>query len=63
MTTPRTKAIAVALQFLAVPAMAQGTFDKESNAHHYQGDRKQSCLIRTSTPAVECQSESLGHFR
>jgi hypothetical protein len=30
-------AAAVALQFLAVPAMAQGKSDKDANAHHYQG--------------------------
>ena len=40
MTTRKTIAIAVALQFLAVPAMAQGTSDKDSNAHHYQGGPK-----------------------
>ncbi len=32
-----TLAIAVALQFLAAPVMAQGTTDKDANAHHYQG--------------------------
>ena len=32
-----TLAIAVALQFLAAPVMAQGVSDKDSNAHHYQG--------------------------
>ena len=30
-------AIAVALQFLTAPVMAQGTSNKEGNAHHYQG--------------------------
>ena len=37
MMTRATIAIAVALQFLAAPVMAQGTSDKDSNAHHYQG--------------------------
>ena len=37
MMTRTTIAIAVALQFLAAPVMAQGTSDKNSNAHHYQG--------------------------
>ena len=32
-----TLAMAVALQFLAAPVMAQGTSDKDANAHHYQG--------------------------
>ena len=40
MMTRKTIAIAVALQFLVVPAMAQATSDKESNAHHYQGGPK-----------------------
>lgn len=40
MTTRKTIAIAVALQFLAVPAIAQGTSDKESSAHQYQGGPK-----------------------
>jgi hypothetical protein len=40
MMTRTTIAIAVALQFLAVPAMAQGTSGNESNAHHYQGGPK-----------------------
>ena len=37
MMTRTTIAMAVALQFLAAPVMAQGTSDKDSNAHHYQG--------------------------
>ncbi|MFZ2158825.1 MAG: hypothetical protein WAV72_22270 [Bradyrhizobium sp.] len=37
MMTRTTIAIAVALQFLAAPVMAQGTSNKDSNAHHYQG--------------------------
>lgn len=37
MKTRTTLAIAVALQFLAAPVMAQGASDKDSNAHHYQG--------------------------
>lgn len=40
MMTRTTIAIAVALQLLAVPAMAQGTSGNESNAHHYQGGPK-----------------------
>jgi hypothetical protein len=32
-----TLATAVALQFLAAPVMAQGTPNKDGNAHHYQG--------------------------
>jgi hypothetical protein len=32
-----TIAIAFALQFVAAPAMAQATSEKDSNAHHYQG--------------------------
>ena len=35
--TRTTLAIAVALQFLAAPVMAQGASDKDANAHHYQG--------------------------
>jgi hypothetical protein len=37
MITRTTLAMAVALQFLAAPVMAQGTSDKGANAHHYQG--------------------------
>lgn len=37
MITRTTLAIAVALQFAAAPVLAQGTSDKGSNAHHYQG--------------------------
>lgn len=37
MMTRTTIAIAVALQFLAVPVTAQATSHKASNAHHYQG--------------------------
>lgn len=37
MMTRTTLAIAVALQFVAAPVLAQGTSDKGSNAHHYQG--------------------------
>ena len=37
MRTRTTLAIAVALQFLAAPVMAQGASDKDANAHHYQG--------------------------
>ena len=37
MMTRTTLAIAVALQFAAAPVLAQGTSDKGSNAHHYQG--------------------------
>jgi hypothetical protein len=37
MTVRSTFVIAFALQFLAVPVMAQATSEKESNAHHYQG--------------------------
>jgi hypothetical protein len=37
MKTQTILAAAVALQFLAVPAMAQGKSDKDANAHHYQG--------------------------
>lgn len=37
MMTRTTIAIAVALQLLAAPVMAQGTSDRDSNAHHYQG--------------------------
>ena len=33
----RTLAMAVALQFMVVPVMAQGASDKDANAHHYQG--------------------------
>ena len=50
MMTRTTIAIAVALQLLAVPAMAQGTSGNESNAHTTKGDRKQSYPIRTSIP-------------
>lgn len=32
-----TLAMAVALQLLAAPVMAQGTSNKDGNAHHYQG--------------------------
>ena len=37
MMTRTTLAIAVALQFLAAPVMAQATTDKDANGHHYQG--------------------------
>ena len=39
MMTRTTLAIAVALQFLAAPVMAQATSDKDKdmNGHHYQG--------------------------
>ena len=37
MMTRTTLAIAVALQFFVAPVMAQGTSDKDANAHHYQG--------------------------
>ena len=37
MMTRTTLAIAVALQFMAAPVMAQGASDKDANAHHYQG--------------------------
>ena len=37
MITRTTLAVAVALQFMAAPVMAQGTSDKDGNAHHYQG--------------------------
>ena len=37
MITRTALAVAVALQFIAAPVMAQGTSDKEGNAHHYQG--------------------------
>jgi hypothetical protein len=32
--------IAVALQLVATPGMAQGTSDQNENAHHYQGGPK-----------------------
>lgn len=37
MMTRTSLAIAVALQFVAAPVLAQGTSDKGANAHHYQG--------------------------
>ena len=37
MITRTTLAIAVALQFMAAPVMAQAASDKDGNAHHYQG--------------------------
>jgi hypothetical protein len=37
MMTRTTLAVAVALQFIAAPVMAQVASDKDSNAHHYQG--------------------------
>jgi hypothetical protein len=37
MMTRTTFAIAVALQFVAAPVMAQGASDRDANAHHYQG--------------------------
>lgn len=37
MITRASLAIAVALQFAAAPVLAQGSSDKGSNAHHYQG--------------------------
>lgn len=40
MVTRNIYAIAVALQFLAGPAMAQVTSDKDENAHHYLGGPK-----------------------
>ena len=35
MMTRSTIALAVALLFLGTPVMAQGTSNKDSNAHHY----------------------------
>ena len=37
MTARTTIAIAVALQFLVAPVMAQTASAKDANAHHYQG--------------------------
>ena len=37
MKTRTTLAIAVALQFLAAPVLAQGTSDNDATKHHYQG--------------------------
>lgn len=37
MITRTTLAVAIALQFITMPVMAQGTSDKDGNAHHYQG--------------------------
>lgn len=37
MTIRTTLAVAVALQFLIAPVVAQSASDKDSNAHHYQG--------------------------
>ena len=37
MMTRTALAIAVALQFIAAPVMAQIASDKDANAHHYQG--------------------------
>ena len=42
-----TLAMAVALQFLAAPVMAQGTSDKDANAHHYQGGPQTGVLHST----------------
>lgn len=40
MTLLKMVGIAIALQLVAAPAMAQVTSDKSENAHHYQGGPK-----------------------
>ena len=40
MTLVKMLGVAVALQLVAGPAMAQATSDKNENAHHYQGGPK-----------------------
>jgi hypothetical protein len=40
MITRKIFAIAVALQFLAGPVVAQVASDKDENAHHYSGEPK-----------------------
>lgn len=49
MITRKMVAIAVAVQFMAVPAMAQTASDKE-NAHHYQGGAKTGVPHSTTHP-------------
>ena len=40
MTVLKMVGVALALQLVATPAMAQATSDKNENAHHYQGGPK-----------------------
>jgi hypothetical protein len=64
MMTRKTIAIAVALQFLAAPAMAQGTSDKGSNAHHYQGGPQTGVphsAKHTKPSKAKAQTTSGGH--
>ena len=41
--------VAVALQLVAAPAMAQATSDKNENAHHYQGGPKTATIGAATT--------------
>lgn len=69
MMTRTTIAIAVALQFLAAPVMAQGTSNKDSNAHHYQGGpqtgvphlTKHPKSSSTTTGKAKARTSSGGH--
>lgn len=66
MMTRTTLAIAVALQFVAAPVLAQGTSDKGSNAHHYQGGPQTGVPHMTKHPKssdtkVKARTTSGGH--
>jgi hypothetical protein len=61
-------ALAVALQLLAVPVMAQGTTDKSAtdkgeNAHHYQGGPQTGVLHMSKHPELKggAKGRSGGH--
>ncbi|MBB5055323.1 hypothetical protein HNQ36_005334 [Afipia massiliensis] len=52
MITRKMVVIAVAVQFMAIPAMAQGTTD-QGNAHHYQGGPKTGVPHSTTHPKLQ----------
>jgi hypothetical protein len=60
MTVLKMVGLALALQLVTVPAMAQATSDKSENAHHYQGGPKtvvpHSMKHPKSTKGVACPS-------
>ena len=64
MMTRTTLAIAVVLQFLAAPVMAQGASDKEANGHHYQGGPQTGVphhMTKYSNSNAKARAASGGH--
>ena len=59
MMTRSTIALAVALLFLGTPVMAQGTSNKDSNAHHYQGGPQTSVLHLTKHPESNANANAM----